>query len=114
MVERTFLVGESRPPVVKLDTLSKDPVNPTYVWADLDTAKDLQRALQVLPDHLRLEWLNWCCQEASVGEMMRFRVIIIPKDIVEYLVNVYQMIGHGQLTMERCVQGAELLARKTW
>lgn len=71
-------MGESRPPVVKLDTLSKDPVNPTYVWADLDTAKDLQRALQVLPDHLRLEWLNWCCEQASIGEMMRFRLTRIP------------------------------------
>ncbi len=108
----------SRPPLVKLDTLPqvavKDPINPTYVWADLDTAKDLQRALEVLPDHLRLEWLNWCCEQASIGEMMRFRLQMIPKDIVEYLVNVYQMIGHGQLTMERCVQGAEYLARKTW
>lgn len=111
-------MGESRSPVGKPDPLHADPLNrqltPTFVWADLDQAKTLRRALEVLPDHLRLQWLNWCCEQASLGGPMNFRVMMIPKDLVEYLVNVWQLIGKGRLTMDSAVKSAEGLARKAW
>lgn len=94
--------------------LSKDPIAPTYKYIGLDHAKTLYRALEVLPDHTRLKWLNWCCTVASEGEPMAFRLMIKPQDIKEYLVNLYQMIGHGRLTMEVAIQCAENLARKAW
>lgn len=103
-----------RPKVEQLDPVSTHPIGPTYKYIGLDNAKTLYRALEVLPEHTRLEWLNWCCKKASEGEPLTFRVLIKPQDIKEYLVNLYQLIGHGSLTMEIAIQCAENLARKAW
>lgn len=105
---------QRRSEVGSLNALSKDPIAPTYKYIGLDNAKTLYRALEVLPEYTRLKWLNWCCTVASEGEPMAFRLLIQPRDIKEYLVNLYQMIGHGRLTMEVAIQCAENLARKAW
>lgn len=87
-------------------------MNPTFHQADLDAARTLLRLVEFLPDLQRLEWLAWCCGEASVGSPLNFRVGRVPEDAKQYLINLWQMIGHGNLTVERAVQGAEHMARK--
>lgn len=87
-------------------------LTPTYHQADLDEARTLLRLVEFLPDLQRLEWLAWCCEKASVGEPMNFRLGRKPQDLKEYMWNLWQMIGHGELTVAAAVQGAEAMARK--
>ena len=96
----------------QLNPVSKDPLVPTYTYIGLDNAKVLHRALTCMPEYLRLEWLNWCCKVASEGEPLEFRVVSVPGSVKEYLINLYQMVNHGRLTMELSVQCAEDMARQ--
>jgi hypothetical protein len=43
---------------------------------------------------------------------MEFRVVSVPGSVKEYLINLYQMVNHGRLTMELSVQCAEDMARQ--
>jgi hypothetical protein len=88
----------------------KPLINP-YFQADLDEAKTLYKVIEYLPDELRLKWLDWCCQQASIGEPMRFRITNLPESVKQYLANLYQMINHGKLTLQSALKAAEYLAK---
>lgn len=82
-----------------------------FFSADLDEGRTLYKVLKMLPDDARIKWLDWCCNQASIGSPMRYRVMRIPESTKQYLVNLYQMLNQGQLTLTKAVAYAELLAK---
>jgi hypothetical protein len=75
------------------------PVGPTFTYVELDDRREVWTLLGLLTPARRVEWLRWCCKEASRGCHHEIRVTESDGSVGGVWYDAVTIFGQGRLTV---------------
>lgn len=86
-------------------------MGPTFAPTDWDDRREIVKILEHLTPNKRIEWLAWCCREASFGQAVEVKIVRSSGDAREVHCDFLSIVGQGRLTLQSAGRKLEQLAR---
>lgn len=76
-------------------------MGPTFTYVELDDRREFWALLARLSVSQRIDWLRWCCREASAGRGVTVYVTASTGSVPDVWHDAVTIFGQGGLTVDR-------------